>query len=151
MPDTNVPAVVLREKGTSRLAYISGDIERSMWVSGHTDLSRLLQNTVKWILKAEQPATIQGSGLIETFAYETEAGFALHVLNYTNPNVHQGTIREFYPIGAQAVQFEVPEGRTVSRVQLLKSESDIPFKRIKGGIEFTIPSVTEYEVAAIYA
>jgi hypothetical protein len=28
---------------------------------------------------------------------------------------------------------------------------DIPFKRVKGGIEFTIPSVTEYEVAAIYA
>ena len=149
-PKTNIPAVVLREKGASRLAYISGDIERSMRVSGHTDLSCLLQNTVKWILKDEQPATIQGSGLIETFAYETEAGFALHVLNYTNPNVHQGTIREFYPIGAQEVRFEVPEGRTVSRVQLLKSETDIPFKRVGSGIEFTIPSVTEYEVAAIY-
>ena len=149
-PNTNVPAVVLREKGTSRLAYISGDVERSMWVSGHTDLSRLLQNTVKWILKDQQPATIQGLGLIETFAYETEAGFALHVLNYTNPSVHRGTIREFYPIGPQAVRFEIPEGRTVSRVQLLKSGTDIPFKRVEGGIEFTIPRVTEYEVAAIY-
>ena len=45
-PNTNIPAVVLREKGASRLAYIAGDIERTMWVSGHTDLSRLLQNTV---------------------------------------------------------------------------------------------------------
>lgn len=150
-PNTNIPAVVVREKGASRLAYISGDIERSMWISGHTDLSQLLQNTVKWMLKNEQPVTIQGPGLIETFAYETEPGFALHVLNYTNPNVHRGTIREFYPIGPQSVRFEIPDGRTVSRVQLLKAEMDIPFKRVKGGIEFTIPSVTEYEVAAIYA
>jgi hypothetical protein len=150
-PNTNIPAVVLREKGKSRLAYISGDIERSMWVSGHTDLSQLLQNTVKWMLRDEQPATVQGPGLIETFAYETEPGFALHVLNYTNPNLHRGSIREFFPIGAQAVRFEIPEGRTVSRVQLLKAEMDIPFKRASGEIEFTIPGVTEYEVAAIYA
>jgi hypothetical protein len=150
-PNTHIPAVVLREKGASRLAYISGDVERSMWVSGHTDLSQLLQNIVKWLLKDEQPAAIQGPGLIETFAYETEPGFALHVLNYTNPNVHRGTIRAFYPIGPQSVRFEIPAGRTVSRVQLLKSETDIPFKRVTGGIEFTIPSITEYEVAAIYA
>jgi hypothetical protein len=122
-----------------------------MWISGHTDLSQLLQNTVKWLLKDDRPAAIQGPGLIETFAYETGAGFALHVLNYTNPNVHRGTIREFYPIGAQSVRFDIPAGRTVSRVQLLKAEVDIPFNRVKGGIEFTIPSVTEYEVAAIYA
>jgi len=149
-PNTNIPAVVLREKGVSRLAYIAGDVERSMWVSGHTDLSHLLQNTVHWLLKNQQPATIQGPGLIETFAFETEPGFALHVLNYTNPNLHRGTIREFYPIGPQSVRFEIPDGRTVSHIQLLKAEIDIPFKRVNGGVEFTIPSVTEYEVAAIY-
>ncbi len=150
-PNTNVPAVVLREKGMSRLAYISGDVERSMWVSGHTDLSQLLQNIVKWLLNGKQLATIQGPGLIETFAYETEPGFALHLLNYTNPNLHRGTLRAFYPIGPQSVRFEIPIEKTVSRVQLLKSETDIPFKRVDGGIEFTIPGVTEYEVAAIYA
>jgi hypothetical protein len=148
---TNVPAVVLREEGTSRLAYIASDIERSMWVSGDIDLSRLLQNTVKWILHGEQPVAIQGPGLIESFAYETEPGFALHVLNYTNPNTHRGLIREFYPIGAQAVSFAIPEGRRVSRVQLLKTGADIPFKRVANRIEFAIPSITEYEVATIYA
>jgi hypothetical protein len=93
---------------------------------------------------------VKGPGLTESFAYETEPGFAFHILNYTNPNVHRGTIRAFYPIGAQEVRFAIPEGRKISRVQLLKSEVDIPFKRIDDAIEFTIPSVTEYEVAAIY-
>lgn len=149
-PKTNVPAAVLREKGASRLAYIAGDVERSMWVAGNTDISRLLQNTVKWLLKEDQSVEIQGPGLIEAFAYETEPGFALHVLNYTNPNLHRGAIREFFPVGPQSVRFAVPADRAVSRVQLLKAETDIPFKRVKDGIEFTIPSVVEYEVAAIY-
>ena len=150
-PKTNVPAVVVREAGNSRLVYVSGDIERSMWVSGHPDLSQLLQNAVRWMIREELPATIEGPGLIETFAYETEPGFALHLLNYTNPNVHRGTIREFYPIGAQRVRFRLPEGRTASRVQLLKTERDIPLRHVNGAIEFAIPSISEYEVAAIYS
>jgi hypothetical protein len=149
-PQTNVPAIVLREQGSSRLAYIPGDIERSMWVAGDVDLSHLLHNTINWITRNDQPLTIQGPGLIETFAYETEPGYALHILNYTNPNLHRGTFRDFYPIGAQSVSFAVPAEVKVTRVQLLKPGTDVPFKRVNNRIEFTIPSVTEYEVAAIY-
>ena len=51
---------------------------------------------------------VQGDGIIETFAWETEAGFALHILNYTNPNTHKGWIRNFYPIGEQRVSMTLP-------------------------------------------
>lgn len=151
VPQTDQPAVVLREKGNSRLAYFPCDIERSMWVAGHTDLSRLMQNTVRWILRDRQPVKIDGPGLIEAFAFETEPGFAVHVLNYENPNTHRGTIRAFNPIGAQTVRFDLPAGRTVSRVRLLQSGREIPHRQVGNAIEFTIPSVTAYEVAAIYA
>jgi len=150
IPRTDEPAVVLQERGASRLAYFSGDIERTMLISGEVDLSRLLRNTLKWILHEEQPVTVQGPGLIETFAWETAPGFALHLLNYTNPNAHRGWLRESYPIGPQAVSFTLPEGKTVSRVQLLRAETDIPFKRAQGLIEFTVPGITDYEIAAIY-
>jgi hypothetical protein len=149
-PHTDMPAVVLREQGPSRTAYIAGDVERCLWVSGDIDLSRLLQNSIRWLTRDEQPASVRGAGLVECFAYETAPGFALHILNYTNPNTHRGLIREFYPIGAQQVSFEVPAGRAVSRVQLLKSGENVPFQRRDSRIEFTIPSVTEYEVAALY-
>ena len=39
------PAVIAREAGRSRLLYFAGDIERAAWRTGHTDLSRLLQNS----------------------------------------------------------------------------------------------------------
>jgi hypothetical protein len=146
---TTEPAIVLCEQGKSRLAYFSGDIERTFWTSGQPDLSRLINNTIRWMLRDTQPVSVEGSGLIETFAWETEPGYALHILNYTNPNTHRGWYRDFYPIGAQRVRFALPNDRKVSRVQLLRAEKDIPFKRTASGIEFTIPSVTEYEVAAI--
>jgi hypothetical protein len=148
---TDEPAVVVREKGKSRLVYFPGDIERTMWQSGHTDLARLLQNSIRWVAGANPPVTIEGQGVVETFAWETQAGFAVHVLNYTNPAMHRGWIRNFYPIGAQKVRMTLPAGRRVTRVELLRAGTDIPFRTAGGTIEFTIPKVLDYEVAAIYA
>ena len=122
-----------------------------MWKSGHTDLARLLQNSIRWVAGANPPVTIRGDGVIEAFAWETEAGFAVHVLNYTNPAMHRGWLRAFYPIGAQHVQLMLPANRRVTRVELLRAEADIPFQVAGGAVLFTIPSVADYEVAAVYS
>jgi Beta-galactosidase trimerisation domain len=148
---TKEPAVVVRQKGKSRLIYFPGDIERTMWRSGHTDLARLLQNSIRWVAGANQPVSIQGDGVVEAFAWETQEGFAVHVLNYTNPAMHRGWIREFYPIGGQKVRMSLPPGRRVTRVELLRAETSIPFTGGSGITEFTIPKVVDYEVAALYS
>ena len=145
------PAVIVREQGNARLLYHAGDVERTMWRNGHTDLSRLLQNSITWLTHGRQPITVDGDGIVECFAWETEPGFALHVLNYTNPNLHRGWLRKFYPIGAQKVRMEIPAGRTVTRVELLRAEQDVPFRMDGRTVEFTIPQVVDYEVAALYA
>jgi hypothetical protein len=148
---TDEPAVVVREQGSSRLVYFPGDIDRTMWRSGNTDLSRLIENSVRWLVKGNSPVQVQGKGVIESFAWETEAGFSLHLLNYTTPNMHKGWMREIYPIGEQRVRMELPRDRKVSRIELLRAERDIPFKRNSNNIEFVIPAVEDYEVAALYA
>jgi hypothetical protein len=148
-PPTNEPAVVLREKGKSRLAWFPGDIERTMWRTGHTDLSRLLRNSIGWVAGADAPVSVEGDGVIEAFAWETEAGYAVHILNYTNPTMHKGWIRDFYPIGAQKVRMKLPAGARVARVELLRAETNVPFRVTGGSIEFTVPRVLDYEVGAI--
>jgi hypothetical protein len=148
---TTEPAVVVREKGRSRLVYFPGDVERTMWKSGHTDLSRLLRNSIRWVAGSTAPVTIQGDGVIDAFAWETSAGFAVHVLNYTNPAMHRGWLRAFYSIGAQQVRLTLPSNRKVTRVELLRAEKDIPFEVAGAAVSFTIPSVLDYEVAAIYS
>jgi Hypothetical glycosyl hydrolase 6/Beta-galactosidase trimerisation domain len=148
---TDTPAVVVKESGKQRLVYFPGDIERTMWESGNTDLSQLLQNAIRWVSADKQPATIEGEGLVECFAWETEAGFAIHILNYTNPNTHKGWIRKFHTIGEQRVKMRVPEGRIISRVELLRAEEEIPFKQTSNVVEFVVPKIEDYEVAALHA
>jgi hypothetical protein len=148
---TTEPAVVLREKGKSRLIYFPGDIDRTLWHSGHTDLTRLLRNSIRCVAGEDQPVSISGDGLIEAFAWETQAGFAVHVLNYTNPQVHRGWIREFYSIGEQRVRMQLPEGRNISRVELLRAATEIPFQLDDGAVTSTIPKVADYEVAAMHS
>ncbi len=148
---TNEPAVVILEKGRSRRIYFPGDIERTMWRSGHTDLNTLLKNCIRWIAGENVPVRIDGPGVVEAFAWETQPGFALHVLNYTNPAMHKGWIRGFFPIGPQTVQLNVPAERKITGVEVLRAETALPFSITDDRVTFTIPGIVDYEVAAIYA
>jgi len=65
--------------------------------------------------------------------------------------MHRGWIRNFYPIGSQKVRMSLPQGRQVTRVELLRANTNIPFTGGSGAIEFTIPRVLDYEVAALYS
>ena len=87
--------------------------------------------------------------MVELFAWETDPGFAVHILNYNNPNLHRGWLRRHYPIGPQVVTMEIPAGRKISRVELLRAGQEIPFAQNGSRIEFTVPRVNDYEVAAV--
>jgi len=145
---TDQPAVVVKEAGTSRLVYFPSDIERTAWMTGNTDLARLLQNAVRWVSHGAQPVTVKGKGLVETFAWKTQAGYAVHLLNYTNPAAFKGYFRDYYPVGEQQVAIAV-EGK-VSRVELLRAGRDVPFRDTGGRIAFMVPSILDYEVAALH-
>lgn len=146
---TDEPAVVISETGASRRIYFPGDIDRSAWRSGNTDLSQLLQNSIRWLTRNQSPVTVAGSGLAEIFAWETNPGFAVHILNYNNPNLHKGWIRSHTPIGPQTVKMDLPQGTQIVKVELLRAEIEIQFKQSGSSVEFTLPSVTDYEVAAL--
>ncbi len=149
-PRTEEPAIVIREKGASRLIYLPGDADRSCWRSGNPDLSLLLGNCVRWLLRGS-PVEVAGEGIVELFAWETEPGLAVHVINYNNPNMMRGWMRRSYPLGPQRVRMELPAGFHVSRVQALRAEINLPYRQSGRRIEFTIPRVEDYEVAALTA
>ncbi len=147
---TDEPVAVFRESGRSRVAYFAGDIDRSFWRSGNSDLLRLIQNAVRWVSGDRSPTvSVEGDGIIEIFAWETEPGYSLHMVNYTNPNMTRGFVRDFYRIGEQRVRFEVPDGRKISAVRALRAGTEIPYRQTAEAVEFKVPSILDYEVIAL--
>lgn len=148
-PRTDEAALALREAGGGRCAYFAGDVGRTFWRSFHPDPLRLMLNTVEWALGGRRAVRVEGDGLLELFAWETEAGFALHLLNYNNPQAHRGVYLKHSPVGAQRVRFELPREVKVRRVTALRSGQALRFSQRGRVVEFTVPAVTDYEVAAI--
>jgi hypothetical protein len=144
---TDQPAIVLSEHGAGRTVLIPGDTDRAYWRSQNPDLSRLLGNAVRWMLNDSAPLSITGEGLAEIFAWKTQAGHAIHILNYTNPEFQRGWFTQAYPLRAQQVSFK--SETAISKVRLLRAGREVPFTRRGQAIEFTVPQVVDYEVAAL--
>ena len=146
---TSEPAVVLREEGASRLAWLAGDVERTYWLTGHGDLLRLIENTIRWVTRDERMLSVAGPGFIEVFCWETAPGYAVHLLNYSNANAFHGWMQTVEPLGPQHVSMKLPGGARVRQVELLRAERDLPFHLEEGVLQFTVPAVGDYEVAAV--
>jgi hypothetical protein len=148
-PHTDEPAVALRESGTSRLAWFPGDIERTYWLTGHGDLLQLLHNAIRWVSHDERIVQVDGAGLIEMFCWETTPGYAIHLLNYTNSNAQHGWVGSVNRLGPQKVTLKLPPGVEVKSVELLKAGERPTFGLHKQVLQFTIPFLEDYEVAAV--
>jgi len=149
-PRTDEPAAVFKQKGASRIAYFAGDVDRTFWRSGNTDLSQLIQNVVRWVMGDGSPSvSVTGEGVAELFAWETEPGYALHILNYTNPNMTRGFLRRFYAIGPQKVQFDTAAKKKITNVRALRTGRDLAFKQRDRTVRFEVPTVVDYEVIAL--
>ncbi len=146
---TDEPALVLRESGKSRTVWFPGDIERTYWITGHSDLLRLLHNAIRWVSHDERVVQVEGPGLIEMFCWETAPGYAVHLLNYNTPNAFHGWLQSENPLGPQRVTMTLPNGVNVKTVELLRSGQKPAFAFQDQVLQFTVPSLGEYEVAAI--
>lgn len=146
---TREPAAIFREIGKARIAYFAGDVDRTCWRSGNSDLSQLLQNAVNWVQGPDPVVSVNGEGLIEAFAWETEAGYALHLVNYTNPNMTHGSIRKTYPLGPQQVRFRVNQGRGIKMVRALSTATTLKFQQQREIVTFDVPGIPDYEVVVL--
>jgi hypothetical protein len=147
---TEEPAAVFRQLGVSRIVYFPGDIDRTFWRCGHPDFSRLLINSVQWLLNDQpSPVSVEGNGILELFAWETEPGFALHILNYTNPRMTHPYASQLYATKPLQAQFRIPGDRKIASVRALRALRNLPFKQSEGAVTFEVPPILDYEVIAM--
>ena len=146
---TNRPSVVTREAGRSRLVYFAGDMDASYWRLDNIDLERQLMNAVRWVVGETNPVLVSGEGLMEVIAWETEPGFAIHLLNYNGPNAYRGRMRRPVRLGEQKVRIQLPREVRIKDARLLRTEKNVTFQQKGRVIEVSVPSVGIYEVIAL--
>lgn len=148
-PPSDLPSIVARESGSSRLVYMAGDMDSSFWRLDHPDLGRQIANAVRWILKDNHSVEVTGDGLIEVIAWQTEPGFAIHLLNYTGANAYRGHMRRPATLAAQKVRLSLPHPVKIRKASLLSKETSVEFAQNGNVVTVTVPSVGLYEVLAL--
>jgi hypothetical protein len=124
-------------------------MDASYWRLDNTDLGLQLKNVIQWVLRDNNPVIIQGEGLMEVFAWQTEAGFAIHMVNYNGPNAFRGRMRPPVTLGIQTVQIELARDVKIKKAFLLGAEKPLNFQQRGRTIKITVPSVKSYEVVAL--
>jgi hypothetical protein len=147
-PKSAGPSVVLSE-AKGRVVYFPDDIDRTFWRSWNRDLGLVLANAVRWAGKDTQNARVTGPGLLDVFFWETEAGLALHLVNYTTPALMKGPARDISVVGQQQVRLRVPDGFRAGKATMLSARQQLSFQTHGSELLLTIPRVGEYEVIAL--
>lgn len=148
-PPSDIPAMVSCEVGNSRLIYLAGDVDSSFWRLDHMDLGRQMSNAVRWLLKGNNAVDVEGDGLMEVIAWETQRGFAIHLLNYNGANAFRGHMRKPVALTAQSVRVTLPVEKKIRHASLLHAGTPIDFQQTGSRVSLTVPKVGMYEVVAL--
>jgi len=81
--------------------------------------------------------------------WETTPGYAVHLLNYTNPDAQHGWLEAIDPIGPQVVTMKLPSGSRAKSVEMLRAGESVKFTQQDQVLRFTVPRIESYEVAAV--
>jgi hypothetical protein len=148
-PDTDIRELYLRELGSSRIAYIPWDIDRTFWDIMNVDHGRLLRNVIEWAADEESPVRVTGPGILDVTAWRQKQSITVHLVNLTNPMMMKGPFRELIPVGEQKVQVRIPRDDKVKQVHLLVGDKTLDYEIKDNLVSLTVPSILDHEVIAL--
>jgi hypothetical protein len=148
-PRPNSPQVFLRDLGRARTVYFPMDLDRTFWEVMLEDHGRLLANAVRWAVNEEPPLTVAGPGLLDVTIWRRRNAIVVHLVNFTNPMMMKGPIRQLTPVGAQRVRIRLAGGEKPARTKLLVGNKTVTGRVVAGYLELTVPEILDHEVVAI--
>ena len=147
-PSTNIPGLILSERGKSRIAYMPADLDRRYQQEHLPDHANLLANIVRWAAHDEIPLQVDGPGLIDCHLYTQSGRTILHLVNLTSAATWRAPLDELIPIGPVRVRVSVT-GQAASSAQLLVAKGSRPVSTNAGIASFDIPSILDHEVVVL--
>jgi hypothetical protein len=146
-PSTDIPGLVLREQGKSRIAFMPADIDRRYAREHLPDHGNLLANVVRWASGGNMPLHVDGPGLIDCHLYRQGDRMILHLVNLTSAGTWRAPVEELIPVGPLQVRVDVPRGPSSAR--LLVSKVTRPMNLQQGVAAIEVPSILDHEIIVI--
>jgi hypothetical protein len=148
-PKTDIPALVLSERGKSRIAFMPADLDRRYAREHLPDHADLLANIVRWASGGNIPLHIEGPGLIDCHLYKQPGRMILHVVNLTSAGTWRAPVEELIPVGPLTVRVKLPPGVAGRTARLLVSNQSTSVAVNQGMAVFRVNSILDHELAVI--
>jgi len=148
-PSTDIPGLVLSERGQSRIAYMPADIDRRYAGEHLPDHARLIANIVRWTAGEEIPLSIDGTGLVDCHLYEQPGRVILHLVNLTSEATWRAPVDELIRVGPFRITMPLPPRVANPRARLLVAETTRPVGVSGGKASLDISSILDHEVVVL--
>ena len=148
-PKTDIPGLVLSERGKSRVAFLPAGIDRRYAREHLTDHGDLLANLVRWAAGDSIPLEVRGRGFLDCHLYRQGARRILHIVNLTSAGAWRAPVEEVIPVGPVRVSLRAAAGIRAREARLLVSGSRARVSIRDGRTEFAIPEIAGHEMAVL--
>jgi hypothetical protein len=148
-PTTDIPGLVLREQGKSRIAFLPADIDRRYARDHLPDHGNLLANLIRWTAGESIPLSVEGPGFLDCHLYRQQSRLILHVVNLTSAGTWRAPVEEFIPVGPLRVSIAPPGGLRIGKARTAVSRSPLTLAQEAGRVTFSIPSVLDHEMIVL--
>jgi hypothetical protein len=148
-PSTNIPGVVVSERGGARIAFLPADLDRRYAAEHLPDHARLLANIVRWAAGGSIPLDVKGTGLVDCHLYQQPGRVILHLVNLTSEASWRAPLDELIRVGPFDVSVQVPPGMRTSSARLLVGDKTIKAALSNDRAAFRVDGIDDHEVVVI--
>jgi hypothetical protein len=148
-PKTDIPGLVLSQRGDGRIAFMPADVDRRYAAEHLPDHATLLANIVRWAAGDRLPLSVDGPGLIDCHLYEQPGRRVLHLVNLTSEATWRAPLDELIKVGPFTVKVAVPAVLRRPTARLLVSGITRPVTIQNEIAVVTIDSILDHEVVVV--
>ena len=149
VPSTDIPGIVVSQRGRGRVVYFAADLDRRYASEHLPDHARLIANAVRWAAAGAMPLEVRGTGLLDCHLYTQPGRLILHLVNLTSEATWRAPLDELIRVGPFDVSVAVPRGMTAATARLLVGGKTVKAAVSNDRAAFTIEAIEDHEVVVI--
>jgi hypothetical protein len=148
-PRTDIPGLVVNERGGRRVAFVPADIDRRYAIDNLPDHGDLLANLVRWAARDSIPLRVDGPGLLDVELYRQSDRLILHLVNLTGVGSWRAPMEEIIPVGPITIRLRDPLRKPARDAHWRVGGRTQRVTPRDGWLQLGVPMLHEHELGVI--